>query len=140
MTPDEVRQIIYDRIEATWATADTIAWPNHSFSPNPELAWIRPKILMTPSQYGELGMGANAGAGIRVGMVILQIFVPAGTGTKNALVHASNFETAFRKQELTGVVFEEVYSVEVGLDKDAKGKQNYYQTNVYAPFHAFIGE
>jgi len=136
MTPDTIRQAIYDQIEATWATTDTIAWPNHSFSPDPVKAWMRPKIQMVPSEYGELGMDDDAGVGIRVGLLMLQIFVPGGTGMKNVGVHAGNLETAFRKKDLSGVIFGEAYTVEVGLGKD----ENFFQVNVYAPFHAFIGE
>lgn len=135
MTPEQIRQEIFGVVVSTWATADTIAWPNRPFNPDPNKNWIRPTILMADSDYGELG---GDGVGIRTGVLIVQIFVPAGTGIKNANTHASSFETAFRRQDLDGVIFDEVSTREIGIDKG--GEQNFYQVNVHAPFRAFIGE
>lgn len=131
MSPDEIRDAIATQI-GTWATTD-IAWPNRDHDPDPDTAWVRWTVKMTPTTEEEKGTGA---IGIRGGLLMIQIFVPKNSGSRTGLTYAGQLETKFRRQSLSGVEFGEPHTEEVGTDEDL----GQYQINTYVPFTTWIGE
>src|SRR4030042_6864478 len=112
MTVEEIRQAIMGAIAASLATAIAIAWPNHSFTP-PQGSWIRPVIKMGSSYIGELG---DDGIGQRTGVLMVSTFTMPDTGLILANTFVDRIENIFRRADLSGVIFDEPSSTDLGLD------------------------
>lgn len=120
------------RLNANWS-ATPIAWPNMAFTPPAGAAWIRPTIL--PADARQVTMGTPGTRTYRhAGLLIIQVFIPKGTGDDEALELADSLCTLFRGVAEGGVRYGsergEAPRVAVVGD-DGKG---WYQVNVHVPF------
>ena len=134
MSPDEIRSSIMATIASTWATKTLIDWPNQTFTAPSAAPWIRPRIKMGNSYVGELGDAG--GIGVRVGVLMISIFVPPGTGIKTSNVYANTLETLFRRAEINGVRFDEPNTDYIGVDEE----NGFAHTMVSIDFNTWIGE
>jgi hypothetical protein len=131
MTPETIRYEISKQISTTIATACSIAWPNHSFTP-PKGLWIRPVVKMGDSYIGELG---DDGIGIRTGVLMIGVYDIPNHGETAAKALAGRLETGLRRKDLNGVHLDEPSTDTVGVDES-----NYYGVMVKVPFTTWIGE
>ncbi|MFA7099955.1 MAG: phage tail terminator-like protein [Eubacteriales bacterium] len=132
MTPDAIDTALISTLNSSWATATEIAWPNHNFKVPENLPWIRPVIVMSETEFGELG---DEGVSLRHGMFFITIFLPQNIGTKVGKTLANRLEQIYRRKELSGVITDEVTTTSVGIDDDG-----FYEILVSIPIHAWIGE
>ncbi len=130
MTPEEIRNSITSYVDTNW-TATSAAYPNHFFDPPENDYWIRLSIKFGSAFEGELGPN---GVGVRTGVVMIDIFAPSGSGSKQALTYAATIEGLFRRKALSGIIFGEAETREIGDSEFG------YQTQVTSNFYAFIGE
>lgn len=134
MTPEAIRQALFTQLNDNW-TATEIAWPNKSFDPDSETAFIKPWTQMGSSFLGELG---ELGVGIRYGIFGVSIYMPVDDGTNLGNEYATIIEGLFRRKDLDGVITNEPSTNEMG--KDTIIELNYYRIDVSVPFSTFIGE
>ena len=129
-TPEVIRTTIMSHINASWTTTE-IVFPNRSYKPKGD-KWIRPAIIMGDSYEGEKG---TDGLGLRTGVLMISVMTPANTGNKTGLDYATTLESLFRRRTMTGVMFSDPNTREIGLDDSG-----YYHVMVSVPFHAWIGD
>lgn len=122
---------IMSRTAASWATLSPVAWPNKDFNASNATAWMRIAIRMGSSYVGELG---DDGVGWRTGVVMLSIFTSPNDGTRIANRYAERGELLFRRKCLSGVIFDEPDTREIGID------DNWYHTMVTINFQTLMGE
>lgn len=132
MSPDEIRASIATALYTSWATCTEISWPNLSFTPPQNTAWIKPRIVMGSSEEGEIG---ESGVGVRAGTLLLSIFIPVNGGVSEGNVYAARLENLFRRQVLNGVMFGEPFTTDIGPDGSGS-----YHIQTVIPFQTFIGE
>jgi hypothetical protein len=130
MTPDDVRSQIMNALDASWATATSISWPNKDFIV-PQVAWIQPVIKMGQSFVLELGDGV----GLRTGVLMVSIFTPAGDGLKKAFDYAARLEAIYRRKDLSGVLFKEPYT-----DDKGRNDSGFNHVLMSVDFDAWVGE
>lgn len=118
MTFEGIRSAIMATISSTWGTKTLIDFPNQPFQQPAKSAWIRPRIKMGDSFIGEIGDNNSGAVGIRVGVLMISIFVPPGTGMKVAGGYANTLETLFRRADIGGVRFQEPSTTDEGIDPD----------------------
>jgi len=111
-------QVIRSRFNTLWAAAqsnvqvffdnagDDITAPENA-------AWVRLTVLPGDSQQVEFGMTRRWR---RVGQVVVQIFVPAASGTGLALELGDTVRDIFEGLTVSGVIFRATALNRVGLD------------------------
>lgn len=101
-----------------------IAWPNIAFTPNSGESWVRLTI-----QDGDSRQVATVGEKWRhPGVVIVQVFVPEGTGDGTALAIADDVVSVFQGMTLSGIRFRASSAETVGAS------DGWYQVNVTTDF------
>lgn len=132
MTTEELRSKIMGSINASFATATYISWPNQDFKAPVNGIWIRPVIKLPSTIVGELG---SDGIGLRDGLLMISIFGPKGHGLKATLTLADRLEHHFRRKDIDNIWFDEPNSNPLGVD--ANGYDHVLMT---CDFHNWIGE
>lgn len=96
---------VYDAVrahlEARWS-ATPISWENEHF-PRQSGAWVA--VEMTGTLYGQQSIGAGEQADNRwdeEGQLWLHVFVPVGSGGRDARAHAKALADLFRGEQLAG--------------------------------------
>lgn len=117
---------------STWATKTVIDMPNQPFTNPSDAAWIRPRIRFGESFVGEIGDGV----GLRTGNLMINIFVPPGTGIKTANGYAHTLETLFRRADVDGVRFAEPNTDYIGIDEG----NGFYHLVTDCSFETWVGE
>ncbi len=99
---DTARSTIENRIKTLWeAGEDTIiVWPNTPTDPPDTGAWIQPSII-----WGDGFMTTKNGRNQIVGVVSINIFAPAGSGTGTLHSTADSVRDMANRVEVTGVRF-----------------------------------
>jgi len=137
MSISQVHAAIRVRFNSVWTARTPIHWPNTPFDTPSATeilgeAWCRISITATGAQWASFGDPGN-NTERTSGVVTVQIFTEAGTGTNESLTLAEVAVAAFRNYEdtVSGTRFLVPPSVrQIGVD----GK--WYQTNVVSPFIA----
>lgn len=108
----------------------SIAWPNVPFSPpSPPSAWVRFNIIDGECAYKSVGApGKNVSR--YVGQVIVQVFIPAHTGSILGLKLADFICSIFRNRQIENIRFSSTYSQRV----DTSLVDGWLQYNLTAPF------
>lgn len=127
MTFEAMSNTIRSRFHTLIAVAETVDvhYDNEIKNKPADKIWIRLNIL--PGQTTQVQIGATYRT---VGIVIAQIFLPLGRGTKNLHSMADKVKTAFRAVTVSGVVFRAPSETNVGRT------ENWWQLNVTIPFYA----
>lgn len=133
MNLESIRSAIMATLSSNWGITTAIDYPNQQFFAPSNAAWIRPTIKFGDSFVGELG---NDGVGLRTGILMISIFVPAGSGTKTANGYSNTLETIFRRADINGVIFDEPSTDYLGID-DGNG---FYHIMTSCPFWTWVGE
>jgi hypothetical protein len=131
MTITEVLKAIETHFNTNWTTT-SIAWPNVPFTA-PNSSWVRFNILPDDIYTDELG---PSGAGIRRGVVKIQVFTKPNIGSRTGAGLAAAIESLFHLKDIDGIHFESAYTTNNGLD--AVG--TWYQHTVTAPWWAWVNE
>lgn len=76
----EVQEALYQRFVDQWGGATPYTFENETFDP-PDGAWVRVSVKRLPGGQETLGGVGNRKMN-RVGVVIIQLFVPPGDGIK----------------------------------------------------------
>jgi len=132
MTLETIRATIASMIFANWSTVTEIGWPNTTYIPPEGGTWIEPKIQTSEPIIGELG---TIGVSVRPGVLSISVFTPPNSGTKIAIDYAQRLEALFRRAEMEGIIFNEPYSTDMGLNENG-----YYQILMQVGFNTFVGE
>jgi hypothetical protein len=120
----EAEQVaIESRFESQWAGRTPVAYPNVPFSKPNASPWVRLTVMS----------GSAFLAGIpryfrHPGVIDIQVFVPEGVGSKDALLLADQAAAVFRVASFNGVVCRTPYVVPAGTN------DGWYQVNVSVPF------
>jgi hypothetical protein len=108
-------------LTANWATTP-MAWENEAFSkPSPPAPFVLVQIT------GDIWDQASIGAGDRTtnrwqeeGALMLDVIVPAGTGSLTARTHATALANLFRGLQLGDIEFRDI-SIGLGVAADDRG-------------------
>lgn len=122
---------IRQRFETEWAAAQptvTAAFGDTDTTPPENDAWVQLHILPSPSQR-QVGMGKKRRFR-RVGVVMVQIFVPAGSGDGLARELADSVADIFQGRTVSGVIFRGTGLARVGIDGA------FVQWNATTPYQA----
>lgn len=96
-----VGNTIKSRFFANWNTTD-IAWENRKFDPSTGTAWVRFNIRDGTALQPYLSNSRR-----QFGVVIVEIYVPDGTGDSTARTYADSISDIYRRIHVDGVRFQE---------------------------------
>lgn len=121
MTTAAAYTAIRNYLVSNWS-ATTLAWENEGFTkPNPPAAFVLVQIT------GDIWDQASIGAGDRTanrwqeeGQLMLDVIVPAGTGSLTARTHATALANLFRGLQLDDIEFRDI-SIGLGVAADERG-------------------
>lgn len=133
MTPQEIQSALELALATALPTTPT-AWPNVAFDPATDavdgdgnkVLWIRPTNKPAVSSTASFQEDKD------VGVFIVQVFGPDGTGLGDVNAAAAMIESTFRRKELSGVVCDVPYINDVGPDGSG-----WYQMNIIIPWSAY---
>lgn len=125
-------QAIREHFVDEWPDLTTISYTfdnagdNNDF-PTRGSAWVRVSIVQGEARQVEHGITRRFR---RAGVVVVQIFTPAGSGTGDALTLADYVRDVFEGRTINGVLFRATSVDRVGIDGP------WYQINARTPFQA----
>lgn len=124
MSIESIRENIVSHFKNNFNGSEPIEWPNRPIEKPENGLWMRFAVSGTVEDRAELGRSGYEGTGA----VIIQVFAPKGTGTKNSLVLADAVSAIFRNTVFNSITFD-------GVDVDLVGpSEGWHQTNVFIPF------
>lgn len=106
-------------------SACPVAWPNESFVTPSQTAWARFNVMDNVSAYDGIGTGAPIR---RDGMVIVQVFTPADTGTAESEQIADSIKSALEGLVSNAIHFGAANRRPIG------NYDGWYQVNVTIPY------
>lgn len=115
---------IETRLNDNWNTTE-IAWPNVDFKPATGTAFISLNILDSEAYNAQLGSGRQRYEGV----ILIRIFVPAGSDLLTARTYADSISTIFNNQSFSGVV------CGVGRREVGPIENGWAQLNLITPFY-----
>ena len=124
MSFEALRDSIEARFDTNWATTP-VAYENVDFTP-PDGPWVRLTII--------IGQGQTAGIDgtnptVRdTGLISIQLFVPAGTGTKLADGYIDSLVAIYEHTRFDGILAYTASPVPLGVT------DGWHQTNITIPF------
>ena len=123
MTFTEIRNTVISRMTAqTVINGKDVLYPNGpTFDPSGKLIWARLSNIPGQAGVNEIGAGPVV---YRTGIIIIQLFVPAGSGSKLIT------ETADEFQDDDRLSYQAVSSITVGE------KNGWFQLNLQIPYRA----
>lgn len=132
MTLRTQRQYIETRFQTMWASTvglpvPPVSWDNTSFTPPNNAAWCRLSVL--PQEERQITLGAVANWRT-TGVIVVQIFVPKGSGTDTIRGYADAVSTIFRGARFDGIVCQDPSITIVGPDSNGP----WFQANVSVPY------
>jgi len=143
MNPQEIKSVL-ESLLATLLPATPIDWPNTDFTqPSTDfissdgVSWARPAFR--PGNAIEADFDTDE----RLGVFIIQLFFPKGTGSGDALAKASTIEEAYKRKDFNSLHCKATYTNEVGEwagesiadgGRERLGLDNWYQVNVIIPW------
>jgi hypothetical protein len=99
--PDEAAPM-RRRFAAEWANRTPVAWPNANFTPPQGQPWVRFGVF--PAHAAQVSMGGAGNRRFRrSGLLIIEVFTPAGRGDGEANVLAEQVAAIFRGVTAEGV-------------------------------------
>lgn len=126
MSFEQARNYIATKMDAEYATT-VVAYDNHEFTPpNDGSSWVRLTVVEGESNIA--GLGDSQRLFRNVGVIICQIFVQDGKGSKAALDIADILETIWGGASFNGITCRASSVTRVGADN------GWYQVNVSTPY------
>jgi len=114
----ELRDAVVGLLYGSWKSTD-IAWPNKTYNPSPDTAWI--KLIIRNGKSRDLEIGRD-GADLNACTVIIDVYTPVNSGNRNALTYAEAIRVLFRTLDIDDVTFE---AMEINEYGETEG---FYQT------------
>lgn len=126
---------VYDLVRALltddW-TACPVSFQNEDFAMPSGSPWVYAEVLPIESDGTDFNSpGKRIGSGM--GLIALHVFVPTGTGTRDALDLADQLAALLRFRTLSTGVSTDAASVAGGSTSDDEG--NWYRVSVTTPVH-----
>jgi hypothetical protein len=118
------------RFVAGWTTTP-VAYENVSFDPPSKSPWVR--FTLTPLQ-GETAGSSPNGTSTLVrdsGLVSIQLFIPAGDGSKAAMGYVDDLIAIFEHSRFNGIMVYSASVTVIGADS-----QGWHQTNITIPYRS----
>jgi hypothetical protein len=121
-------QAIRTRFRSQWSGETPISWPNEEFRPpNPPAPWVRLRVMDFDAEQADI---AGALSTYRhTGDVVVEVFVPLGSGEFRAKELAQKVQDVFRGWQSGGMRFYTPRAVPVG-----KSEEIWWKINVLARF------
>ena len=119
---DTDRIAIESRFKTIWGNTTAIAWDNIDFNPSDDTEWVR--IAIVPGEEQFVSMGKMR----KVGVIIIQIFVPEFKGSKRSNELIDLTTKTWRNKEFSGIRCREITVNRLGQSN------GWFQTNVSIPF------
>jgi len=127
----DIYDLLRALLESEW-TACPISYQNEDFDAPYGAPWIYAEILPIESGGSNFNTpGLRIGSGL--GLIALHVFVPTGTGTRDAFDIADQLAALLRFRTLSTGVETAAASVAGGATSDDEG--NWYRTSVTTPVH-----
>ena len=129
MTFTEIRNAVISRMTAqTVIDGKDVLYPNGpTFDPSGKLIWARLSNIPGLAGVNEIGAGPVV---YRTGIIIIQLFVPAGSGSKLITETADKLRELFEFQDDDRLSYQVVSSIAVGE------KNGWFQLNLQIPYRA----
>ncbi|EGL8659666.1 phage tail terminator-like protein [Escherichia coli] len=127
MTFTEIRNTVISRMTAqTIIDGKDVLYPNApTFDPSGKLIWARLSNIPGQAGVNEIGAGPIV---YRTGIIIIQLFVPAGSGSKLITETADKLRELFEFQDDDRLSYQAVSSIAVGE------KNGWFQLNLQIPY------
>lgn len=126
MTPSQARTLLETAFLSSWGSTTPIAWGNTT-PQMPDSPWVRFTIIHSASRLRS--WSGNTLNYERNGICFIQIFVPLGSGTRNASDLAHKVLNILEGKEFSTLTTGAGSLLEVGQGEDARD-----QTQVRIPF------
>ena len=125
----EIRNTVISRMTAqTVINGKDVLYPNGpTFDPSGKLIWARLSNIPGQAGVNEIGAGPVV---YRTGIIIIQLFVPAGSGSKLITETADKLRELFEFQDDDRLSYQAVSSIAVGE------KNGWFQLNLQIPYRA----
>lgn len=121
-------EAIRTRFRTQWADETPISWPNEPFkTPSPPVPWVRFQILDNNAEQADIGGSASTYR--HEGDVLVEVFVPLGSGEFRVRQLTQKVQDAFRGWQSGGMRFYTPRAVPVG-----KSEEIWWKINVLARF------
>ena len=130
MSFNAVRQAIEQRMVSNWAGPATVAYENTRFDQPAGSQWLR--LTVREGESETAGLKGSAIGVRRNGLIIVQVFTPAGDGTKSAREAADSVAAIFEHQRFSGITTYNASISVVGMTKDS-----WHQINVTIPYWSY---
>lgn len=130
---DAIRRALTTHFLAEWGQTTPVALPNAAFTPPSAAPWVRLTILFANSERTLL-TGDPATGTTTSGLLVLQVFVPEGTGDGGAMRLADTASGILHERTLTiplAVQSLRLYTPRVNTIGPSGG---WHQINVACPF------
>jgi hypothetical protein len=124
---NDERKQIHERLESQISDIP-VSWPNTSFTPEPDVTWVKCNIVNGDSFQVTIGSGTNAFR--HIGLIVIQVFSPLNKGNGEVLALADSIASIFRNWCGTTVSCKAPSVKDIGPDG-----HGWYQVNVSIPFH-----
>jgi len=116
-TIDDARAAIEARIAAQWANT-RIRWPNVHYTPPDDQSWLSVDIL-----WGDGTVATKNGRNVIVGVLNLNVFVPAGQGDGALAELCDDARDMINRWSGSGVRFSAPSGPRLSLSADSKWRQ-----------------
>lgn len=129
-TLNEATEKIYQTFLTDWGATTSVTFDNETFNPNANEAYVRVTVRHTAAVQDSLGSVGRRKFD-RIGTVFIQVFTPLDMGRQQADNLSTSARAVFEGKTLTpeNLRFNAVITRELGVS------DNWYQTNVEAPFN-----
>jgi hypothetical protein len=116
---------IRDRLATGWAGRTPVHWDNVAYEPQVGTPYIRPTVRPTTAYQAEIGPTATYR---HLGMLIVEVFTPMGSGEAGAQELADEVVALFRGARTQGLSFQAPYVIA------ADTVDAWYKLDVLCPF------
>lgn len=129
MSSPEAFDAIKNRIADVWQNQTPVAYENDSFpTPDDPALFLYVEIFGTSYEQASIGADPQAQNKWReLGLLLVHVMVPNGTGTFQARTYAKQVAAMFRGKEISGVEFRDM---SIGASEPGDEDGNYYRMTV----------
>lgn len=138
---DSIRQALALHFQDNWKDGDDprtpIAWPNVSFEPPALAPWVRLTLVFSEARRALLTGDRETGQRI-VGLVIVQVFTPAGGGDGPCFALADAIADVWKERRIEIVPGSEPIVTGVSEPVVVGASREWFQVNVSTPFEYLV--
>jgi len=134
---EPIRKALAAFFEAGWKDGGQprtpVAWPNVSFKPPENRPWVRFTILSAEARRHLITGSRQTGQRI-TGLVVIQVFTPAGSGDGAAMTLADQAKELFSERRIEVAAGKDPLATAVPEARVIGADREWYQVNVSTPF------